>query len=161
MKRLLVALALFALPAFAAQLVIDIPGCVAYSLAGNTVTCATSGGGQPPPVLPPPVTPPPPGSGALADFDYRASVGQWAAWKFWDAAATEGLLARGHSMLRINQQINFYNHDLSLPGNRVGNSFRCFSIAIGNFIDDVGGACDREIAKLAASQGRPVPGTVR
>lgn len=159
MRKLLLALALFCVPAFAAQLIIDIPACTNYVLSGNTVTCTSSG--IPPPVIPPPITPPPPGSGALADFDYRASVGQWAAWKFWDAAATDGLLARGHSMLRINQQINFYNHDLSLPGNRVGNSFRCFSVTVGNFIDDVGEACDREIAKLAAAQGRPVPGPVK
>lgn len=121
--------------------------------------------GNPPP-LPPPVTNPPPlppqtGNAALDDFDKRARIGQWAAWKFWDAAAFAGLLARGHSEARITQQIQWYNHDFVVPGNRSGDTFRYFDRHIGNFVVDANGSADAYVAREAAAQGRGVIAPLR
>lgn len=124
-----------------------------YSQGGTTTS--------PPPVTPPPPPPPPTGNPALDEFDRRAQLGQWAAWKFWDAAAFGGLMARGHSEARITQQIQWYNHDFVVPGNAAGGVIRYFDRNIGMFMVDAGGSADAYVLAEATKQGRSVPGPVR
>jgi hypothetical protein len=126
-----------------------------YSQGGTTT--------NPPPVTPPPPPPPPPPTGnpALDEFDRRAQLGQWAAWKFWDAAAFGGLMARGHTFERITSQVQWYNHDFVIPGNNAGGVYRYFNRHVGNFVQDVGGSADAYVAAEAAAQGRGVPSPVR